>query len=238
MWMCCDTEMQAVPYTKYRLNISCSVCGYYSMTDEFPREVNDPFSVDNPLDALNEYQRERLEQIWYRDNIGPRYRRGVWSKCDLRDAIADWHQTRDKGFFMSGAMGIGKTVAMGMMMVCLVARNEFSFTFAHMSDLSHFMHNWKEWGENWQHDERMKLLRNVRYLFLDDLGVEYNSPLAMSRFNELIEVRYSRDLLHVGTSNLTEDALFEREGWGRIIDRIQESALDWVEVGGVSKRRL
>jgi predicted ATPase len=225
-------------YSRYRLSISCAQCGYYGMTDEFPREINDPFSADNPLDVLNTYQRERLEQIWHRDSIGPRYRRGVWSKCDLRDVIAEWHQTRDKGFFASGAMGTGKTVSMGMMMVCLAARNEFSFTFAHMGELSNFLHQWSDWGDNFARDDRMKRLRSCRYLFLDDLGVEYNSPLSMSRFNELIEVRYSRDLLHIGTSNLSEDALFEREGWGRIIDRIQESALDWVEVGGQSKRRL
>jgi DNA replication protein DnaC len=162
----------------------------------------------------------------------------LWSECAVTELIQQWHEAPGKGLMISGDMGTGKTVIMGMMMACLASRNEFSFSCWHTGALLSFLLGWREWGADEAADARMELLRSAKYLFLDDLGVEYNAPLAMSQFNELMEVRYSRELLHVGSSNLNEDALIAREGWVRVIDRIQESAFEWCEIGGPSKRRM
>lgn len=238
-WRCCNQPVGLTPLPGWKCQLDCTICGSRTVANDFPSEVNDPFSQDDPKDALNEYQRYRLERRWARYAFGPRYRRGVWSKCTLRDTIAVWSTPTgtDAGLLISGTLGTGKTVAMGLMMACLAAQNEFSFCFWHTSSLLTLLHNWRGWGEDFGEDELLRELRNCRYLFLDDLGVEYNSPLAMSRFHEAIETRYSRELAFVGTSNLSEAALSGREGWGRIVDRIQENALDWCEIGGESKRR-
>jgi hypothetical protein len=232
--------MEVTPLPRWKSALHCTACGVHAIADEYPSEINDPFSQDFPTATLNAYQAWKLMGIWRGNNFGKRYHHGTWSKCDvpLRETIREWHKTQDCGLLISGSMGSGKTVAMGMMMACLAARNEFSFSVWNMSSLLTFLHNWRGWGERFSDDDQLKALNRCQYLFLDDLGVEYNSPMAMSRFNEIIERRYSNELFVVGTSNLTEQALMEREGWPRIIDRIQENVLDWCELGGVSKRRV
>jgi predicted ATPase len=235
--MCCGQAMAATLLPSWKTALRCERCGEQLMAQEFPSEAGDPFAADDPKDVLNEYQRARLLARWRHSRFGERYRRGVWSQCPIAETLRAWHQRSDCGLLMSGSMGTGKTVAMGLMMACLAARNEFSFCFWHASTLLTFLHNWRGWGEEFGEDSLLQELRSCRYLFLDDLGVEYNSPLAMTRFNEIIEMRYSRELIFVGTSNLSEDDLNAREGWNRIIDRIQENVLDWCEIGGPSKRR-
>jgi predicted ATPase len=172
--------------------------------------------------------------VWRRDSLGRRYQNGLWSKCELAPVIAEWDKRTDCGLLISGSMGTGKTVAMGLMMSCLAARNEWSFCWWNMASLPHFSALVARLGRRCR--ARCCVLAHALVsLFVPGRsGVEYNSPLAMSRFNELIETRYARELLHVGTSNLNESALVTREGWQRIIDRMQESVLDWCEIGGES----
>jgi predicted ATPase len=233
--------MEVVKTSTYQCVIRCHGCGYVGSRDDYPAEITDPFENDSAIEGLSEYQCQRLVHRWDRDSFGARYRSGQWSRCDFRDTIRAWHDEglagSDRSLIMSGAMGTGKTVAMGLMMTCLAARNEFSFCAWNMSALLSFLHNWRDWGNDHDDDSTMVALRRSKYLFVDDIGVEYNSPLAMSRFNELIEHRYSRELLHVATSNLSEVDLAQREGWIRIVDRLQENVFDWCEIGGRSKRR-
>src|SRR5690606_15396061 len=122
--------------------------GVDSIADEFPSEIINPFSHDAPFAALNEYQRWKLMSIWQGSHFGKRYRNGSWGICDtpLRQAIQKWHANPDHGLMLSGTMGTGKTVALGMMMACLAARNEFSFIFWHVSSLLTFLHGWRGWG--------------------------------------------------------------------------------------------
>jgi hypothetical protein len=53
----------------------------------------------------------------------------------------------------------------------------------------------------------------------------------------MIELRHSRELFHVGTTNLMEADLMAREGWRRVVDRLQQDVFDWCELGGASKRQ-
>lgn len=237
--MCCGYPMTVVPAGRYAVNLHCACCNCHTTANEPPREERDPFACDDPRQALNDYQRGQLERNWHRDGFGQRYQQGLWSRCELANVIRAWHTTMpERGLLISGSKGTGKTVATGLIMVCLAARNEFSFAWWNMSSLLTLLHNWGGWSDkNLAEDAALDIARSCKYLFLDDLGVEYNSPLAMSRFNELIETRYARQLCHIATSNLNEAALSAREGWERIVDRIQEDVYDWCEIGGASKRR-
>ncbi len=229
--------MRLVPYGRFKANATCSGCGKVSTVPNHPREVRDPFAVDSPLDSLNDWQRFRLGKNWERDNLGRRYQYGSWTRCDLTANIRGWHESGGGGLLISGSMGTGKTVATALMMTCLASRNEFSFAWWNMSALLSFLSAWNDWGDNNGQDETYKYLRECNYLFLDDLGVEYNVGRGMTRFNELIELRHSRELFHVGTSNLMEADLTAREGWRRVVDRLQQDVFDWCEIGGESKRR-
>ncbi len=233
--------MEMRPLGNYRAFLCCSLCGWNGEGRNYPNIISNPFLTDNPQESLTDYQKSRLLNLWERDSVGNRYRGGFWSQCAVTDAVREWHgaglEGNSNGLIFSGGMGTGKTVAMGLMTCCLASRNEFSFAFWNMSALLSFLHNWRDWGSDHNADATMQTLRHAAFLFLDDLGVEYNSPLAMSRFNELIETRYSRELQHVATSNLSEADLCGREGWARIVDRLQENILDWCELGGQSKRR-
>lgn len=234
--------MQVRPIGNYRAQLDCSLCRWSGEGRNYPRDTTDPFSCDDPSAALTEYQALRRNSILERDGVGRRYRRGLWSQCQLTDTLRAWHESNAKGeksgLILSGGVGTGKTVATAMMTACLASRNEFSFAFWNISALLGFLHNWRDWGSDHHADATMQTLRCSEFLFLDDLGVEYNSPLAMSRLNELIETRYARELLHVCTSNLGESELAGREGWARIVDRLQENIFDWCELGGPSKRRV
>lgn len=237
-WICCGRAMlmSGCEYP-WHLYATCSKTGDITRVPDYPTEASDPFAQDAPRACLNGYQDYRLRRNWQRDNLGTRYQNGLWSKCQMGEVIREWHHTPDVGLLVSGDKGTGKTVASGLMMTCLAARNEFSFAWWNISALLGALHSWRNWGVDFAQDEALKYLRECRYLFLDDLGVEYNSPLAMSRFNELVETRYARELVTVATSNLSRDRLIEREGWERIVDRLQDGILDWCELGGESMRR-
>jgi len=154
----------------------------------------------------------------------------------LYDSIHRWHKQEERGFFLSSSVGTGKTVAMGMMMACLSARNEFSFCYTSCLKLFSFLHNWKGWGYDYDADDLMRKYENSKYLFIDDIGVEYNSPFALSRFNELVEHRYGNMLHFVCSSNQLAKDLMNREGWGRVVDRLKDDADDWVMFEGKSLR--
>ncbi len=237
-WICCGRAMFYHACDKpWHAVVSCQVrYGTPIMVPDYPAEPSDPFASDSPRESLNGYQRYRLGKNWQRDGLGPRYQNGLWSKCQMAEIIREWHQTPSTGLLISGDKGTGKTVASGLMMTCLAARNEFSFAWCNISTLFSFLHSWRNWGTDFSQDEMLRELRTCKYLFLDDLGVEYNSAMASTRFNELIETRYSRELVTVATSNLTRERLIQREGWERIVDRLQDGILDWCELGGESMR--
>jgi hypothetical protein len=176
--------MDVRPYGRFQANVTCSSCGRITCVPNYPIEASDPFSTSHPFDALNDYQKFRLARAWQRDNFGSRYRYGQWEQCQLRDTIQEWHRAGDSGLLISGSIGTGKTVATGLMMTCLAARNQFSFSWWNMSALLSFLSGWNDWGDNNGDDAIYTYIRECKYLFLDDLGVEYNVGRGMTRFNE------------------------------------------------------
>jgi len=86
-------------------------------------------------------------------------------------------------------------------------------------------------------DKAMKELETVRYLVLDDLGVEFNDKGGsfLSRFDSLFNRRYSNELTTVITTNLTAEDFRDRYG-ERAVDRIRETG-SFIGLDGKSLRQ-
>ena len=218
------------------LNLKCLRCLYLlAARPQVPTSCSDPFARDRVLDALSPYQRSRLFSIFERDGLGERYHDARWSKCQIEHVIRTWHTT-DGSLAISGGVGLGKTMSFTLLMACLASRNEYSFTYVRAPRLLDILHSRNGWGKDTANDGAYTDILHAKYLFIDDAGTEYASPMAMSRLNDLIENRHGRRAHHVINSNLSEPELSVRDGWERMVDRIMQDA-EWVELGGTSQRR-
>ena len=74
-----------------------------------------------------------------------------------------------------------------------------------------------------------------KFVLLDDWGREYAEPFALSRFEILVEEIYANENLLVITTNLSKEQFINREGWGRITDRVREMCAI-LEIPGKSMR--
>ena len=271
----CDEPMAACSYGDDDVVFYCEKC-HYDVTfktddDDDPifagdLATTDAFQQDDPYLALSPYQKYKLNQIWTRDRFGSPYRRGLWSKCGVRDQIDEWYQLEDRGFGLSGDVGVGKTISLALMMTCLASRNEFSFCYENSAELFDFLHRYDshnkapklEWDkyalannryelnskpsgsdERTLHQldaERYERLVQSRFLFLDDVGTEYAADWNLSRFTMLMEKRYGSQRRFIITSNLSPKSLRDREGWERIISRWSQYMTNWYSYGGEDKR--
>jgi DNA replication protein DnaC len=204
-----------------------------------PDVISDPFSQSNPLGALSERQSKTLQKRWNTWDFGARYQKGEWERSGMASAkkqVKSWLDNGCGSVVLHGPVGTGKTTLMGMMMACLAATNQFSFVYYSMLDLFEFLHHCDE-SKHSPVADRYHVIRDEDYLFLDDIGTEYRTDWALSRFHKLVESRYKTgDQFHVISTNLSRGALMAHTGMERAIDRIIEGAT-WIEVTGKSQRR-
>ncbi|PIV55477.1 MAG: hypothetical protein COS15_03495 [Caldiserica bacterium CG02_land_8_20_14_3_00_36_38] len=80
-----------------------------------------------------------------------------------------------------------------------------------------------------------ELVNFEKFVLLDDWGREYAEPFALSRFEILVEEIYANENLLVITTNLSKEQFINREGWGRITDRVREICAI-LEIPGKSMR--
>ena len=136
-----------------------------------------------------------------------------------------------KGIILSGGVGVGKTMSLIYIIRSIVKGQEdyiervlpdipIAYYFMpHLFQLLHF-------GEK---------VKTNKFIVLDDWGREYAEPFALSQFECLIEKIYSREYKLVITTNLTKKQFINRQGWGRITDRVREMCA-FIEINGTSQR--
>jgi DNA replication protein DnaC len=74
--------------------------------------------------------------------------------------------------------------------------------------------------------ERVEMLKRVKYLILDDIGVECGTAWVYETLYQLVDARYARILPTVFTSNLSLNELGRRLGDERLVSRIREMCGD------------
>ena len=152
------------------------------------------------------------------------------------------HATLDKrGLYLSGHMGGGKT---GLAICALKAfiRLGYLSLFVSTPELMDRLRATfgKDSGEN--QDELLKVVTEVPFLVLDDMGVEKPTPYVLEKFYLIVDKRQSRGLYTIFTSNMSTKDLeaYWRPGdipegkfhpGMRIVERIREYC------AGVSFRR-
>lgn len=91
-------------------------------------------------------------------------------------------------------------------------------------------------GESGENDEKMRTLKSVDFLILDDLGAQKNSDWVTERLFILLNARYAEMLPTVITSNNYLEELEKIPGWQRIVDRLIEMC-ELIEFHGESFRQ-
>ena len=75
------------------------------------------------------------------------------------------------------------------------------------------------------------------WVFIDDWGMEYREPFAVSRADEWFRIREATPGVHTWmTTNLSKEQFLSQQGLGRIVSRIQGST-DWIEFTGTDRRK-
>lgn len=152
--------------------------------------------------------------------------------------VADEVQKRDQldaseGAILAGHPGRGKTCAMAYVIdrvLRLLAPKyspscEFPFLFLSASQLWDAFHN------------ATPPEPRVRWLFVDDWGMEYKEPFAMTRADEWFRIREACPGTHTFiTTNLSMPQFKAQVGLERVVSRIQ-SMTDWINFTGPDRRK-
>lgn len=77
-------------------------------------------------------------------------------------------------------------------------------------------------GQGKDVQERLKLLKTMEVVILDDLGAERNTDWVTERLYLVINARYNEMLPTIITSNLELEELEKLPGWERIVSRLFE----------------
>ena len=88
-------------------------------------------------------------------------------------------------------------------------------------------------------DEKIEQYRKCDLFLLDDFGRVYSTDFPLSKFEDIIEYRYSEMKSTCITTNLSKDQLRRMRIYARIIDRWADPKLfRFIEIAGKSKRTL
>lgn len=152
----------------------------------------------------------------------------------IRPLIEDYcqnirqHVENGRGLILSGAVGTGKTSV-----AALIARAAHCAGVSVCYRYSPALFNDLHAGDGAAYD----VARLADLIILDDLGVEYAADWNLSRFDQLVEARYSHQRPFVITTNRSMTALGEDPRWQRAVDRWRGSC-QLLGTGVESQREL
>lgn len=183
---------------------------YHSLIDEIEKKV----SERNKLLVLNENNKYIIGQValWYANDI--RF------KGDLL-----------KGISLRGNVGTGKTFIVVALKEVMMNIEKVNAKFIYATDLVELYIQ--------QNKAEIEILKQRKYLIIDDLGVENVETKIFGNskepFNDVFEYRYRSNMTTIITTNLTPKKIGEDYGI-RIRDRFRESFNDLV-LDGESLRK-
>lgn len=183
-----------------------------------------------PLLGTDEcYQSRIRERLWQESGIGSRYQKAEWAK--VSDTIAKLLRSFCDGIgtgtnlILLGGVGTGKTCALSLVARAAVdsgARVAWRYTPALFDQLH-------------KGDPAAEVARMAELLVLDDFGVQYASDWPMSRFDALVEYRYSEYKPVAVSTNREWEDLTADPLYSRIVSRWREDAVI-IATGGEDRR--
>ncbi len=116
-----------------------------------------------------------------------------------------------QGLFVTGQLGTGKSTLIGL--IAIWKRLNLMQLIYYTTASTLFDLLIKSEDNN---------IRYKQFLCIDDLGRQYNTEYGVSKFNELIEYRYSNNLTTFLTSNLSVEDLKKTAGFERLSDILSD----------------
>lgn len=130
---------------------------------------------------------------------------------------------KQKGMYLIGSMGIGKTYLMG----CLAGelkKNNIAFEFIGMQNFMNELNSMmNDYGPNLQ--KRKKEVQEIPVLIIDDLGLERASAWALQTLTDILIPRYENQLPTFVTSNLTKADYCKQLLTGKEVNKSQTDRL-------------
>jgi DNA replication protein DnaC len=138
------------------------------------------------------------------------------------------HAVNGSGITAMGPPGTGKTLEMGLLFKWACYTGAFRpCHFIYMHDAVS-AYSTRKYGED--SDKVKARIKDCRILFIDDVGVEYESDFNTSIAESIFVERYNRKLPTCITTNLSLEE-FEKRYGKRVIDRLQEVNKTFILVG-------
>jgi DNA replication protein DnaC len=137
------------------------------------------------------------------------------------------------GAVLAGRAGRGKTFALAYKIDSILAAlaPTLSLSGDHPFLFTSASHLWDGFHQGLEIDS------NVNWAFIDDWGMEYREPFAISRADEWFRIRESQTEFHLFlTTNLSRKQFLQQDGMERIVSRIQ-GMTDWIEFTGADRRK-
>jgi len=195
--------------------------------------------------ASGKFERELNATL--QDTFGSRYLKYYKEKEVAEREEIDRHLNilfrENKGFILSGGVGIGKTMALIYIYKQIInhlskeareKQDAFLYYVGRFSKKTQFFFAPELFTKLHNGDS----IRLAQYILIDDLGREYSEPFALERFECLIENVYrNQNISLIITTNLNRTQFKNREGWLRIVDRLMEIC-GWLQIKGSSRRHI
>ena len=156
------------------------------------------------------------------------------------------HNKTNKGLYISGDLGVGKTYLCIALCNSLV-KNGKKVSFVKISDFFNEMK--ATLGSNESLDRKINKIKNSEYLVLDDIGSESVSEFVRDDILfPILDYRLENNLITIFTSNLSKEDLFKHYQYDRkeksnmmnakrLLERIDILSEDYVLLGKNMRRR-
>lgn len=143
---------------------------------------------------------------------------------------------KNYGLYLYGNIGLGKTHLMACMIDCLTKQFFTCYTTNFMK-IQQMVFNGKE-------EELMRIINNVDFLFIDDIGVELitkdgKDSWLQSKVYDIINTRYNRNKPVIASSNYSKMELYKLKNLeDRTLDRLNSMTKKDIKIEGKSYRRI
>lgn len=206
------------PLTKELIDVIPCICGYKKEREKFDLEANERYRSKG---VKNEnYLKSGLTQLDYQEVKKPPIISSETKELytALKQFADEFDSTTDKGVYIGGTPGIGKT-SFAKRVAFVVMKKGFSVYFTNEVDL---IDNGKKRFKDNYITNAFNKAQECDLLILDDLGIEAATEYVKSEMSKLIDYRYSHHRPIIYISNRSFEQMKNRyDNFGRTYSRIR-----------------